>query len=71
MTIAVHSMDTNYSSDILKLESEAKLKGQEHAHLVARIEIQRIKKRIAELETTLISLDKEIEKSKNELQKLI
>jgi len=55
------------SERIKKLEAEAKIMAQEHARLVAQVEIAKLEDRIEQLKKTISSLDIEIEKNRRAL----
>lgn len=63
-------MDTNFEKQIKLAEWEARLKGQEHAKLNIGVEILKIERKIAVYNDSLEGLEKEIVKSKAEIEKM-
>jgi len=55
-------------NEIRKGEAEAQLHAQLNAHKTAEVEILKHQKKIADYKETLISLDKEMEKTKERIK---
>lgn len=60
----------NYDKELKQLDLEGRLLAQKHSQKTAQSEILRCRKRIDELEATIVSLEKAIGETEKELGKV-